>query len=127
MSEQKRIKIDRFIKLVIELNIWIIMNVSPARMYYFGNADGGYLGYLQDSETGTKIPDGINAEFLEVADLANELFITSKFRIDSEMVSNVNSEMPINEQRFSILVGEKDSFGPLTYILATNNFVIVIC
>ena len=121
MSNEKK-----FIELVVELDKWIDENIAQCAMWYGGNEDEGTLGFLDDeTESSHKLPQDINAKICEVSQIACNLFIDGKFRKDPYTIKRVREENPSVE--FHILIGEQDSFGPVTYVLKTSRFQVVIC
>lgn len=124
MSVEQIKKEKEFIGTVNVVNEWIKANIADARMYYGGNEDEGHLSYIQDSKDPYPLPQWMNENILKVASIACVLFITASFRKDIININEVKRKNPAVE--FYVEVGEKDSFGPVTYVLITKNFQIVI-
>jgi hypothetical protein len=121
--------VESFVSLWRELEEWCKPHVSDVddMLCYCGNDDEGYFvtrkGYEYD-ETKIPIPQDMNKKFLQFAGDACGLFIDANFRIAHTVMRKVKADYP--DINFLVFVGERDSFGPVTYCISTNYFQIVI-
>ena len=122
-------RLESFVSLWRELEGWCKQHVKDVddMLCYCGNDEEGYFvtrkGFEFD-ETKIPIPHDLNLKFLQFAGDACGLFISTNFRIDHPTISRVKADYP--DINFRVFVGERDSFGPVTYCISTNYFQIVI-
>lgn len=94
-------------------------------MAYGGNEDSGYFANAFNVESDPiHIHQDINQKLHKFSASAANLFIDGKFTIDRTAVARVKSAHP--DINFSIHVGERDSFGPVTYCIRTKYFLMLI-